>query len=137
MTKRAFGDPEPGANRSFDADRWRELGFSEESGLNWWRHRIDPPDALRWQRAEVTEPIDAVRWKIAGIGPNTVREWVYAKIDAREAVAWTELGFTVVDAPTGCAWRQRLRRRHPSLFPPVPSLTHATSSRRSAAVTRG
>jgi hypothetical protein len=83
---------------TFDPERWRELGFSKESALGWFKHRIEPQEALRWQRAEVTEPIDAVRWKIAGIGPDTVREWVYAKIDAREAVAWTELGFTVVEA---------------------------------------
>jgi hypothetical protein len=83
---------------NFDPELWRELGFAREDALSWWRHRIDPHDALRWQRAEVSEPIDAVRWKIAGIGPDTVREWVYAKIDAREAVAWTELGFSVVEA---------------------------------------
>jgi hypothetical protein len=98
MTKRDFEQPEPSDHRPFDPERWRELGFSPDRGLIWWRHRIEPEDALRWQRAEVTEPIDAVRWKIAGIGPETVREWVYATIDAREAVAWTELGFNVAEA---------------------------------------
>ncbi len=101
MTSPVPGRPDPGDprdRRRFDAERWRELGFSRESGLAWFEHRIEPQDALRWQRAEVVEPIDAVRWKIAGIGPDTVREWVYAKIDAREAVAWTELGFNVADA---------------------------------------
>ena len=98
MTSPVPGRPDPGHDRRFDAERWRELGFSRESGLAWWKHRIEPGDALRWQRAEVAEPIDAVRWKIAGIGPDTVREWVYAKIDAREAVAWTELGFNVAEA---------------------------------------
>jgi hypothetical protein len=98
MTKCDFELPEPGDRRSFDPERWRELGFSRESGLMWWKNRIDLQDALRWHRAGVTEPIDAVRWKIAGIGPDTVREWVYAKVDAREAVAWTELGFNVAEA---------------------------------------
>ncbi len=101
MTSPVPGRPDPRDprdRRRFDAERWRELGFSRESGLAWFEHRIEPQDALRWQRAEVVEPIDAVRWKIAGIGPDTVREWVYAKIDAREAVAWTELGFNVADA---------------------------------------
>jgi hypothetical protein len=98
MTGRVPGRPDPGDHRRFDPERWRELGFSRESALAWFKHRIEPPDALRWQRAGVAEPIDAVRWKIAGIGPDTVREWVYAKIDAREAVAWTELGFNVAEA---------------------------------------
>lgn len=98
MTSPVPGRPEPGDHRRFDPERWREVGFSSESGLAWFKHRIEPQDAVRWQRAEVTEPIDAVRWKIAGIGPDTVREWVYAKIDAREAVAWTELGFNVAEA---------------------------------------
>jgi hypothetical protein len=98
MTSPPPGPPDPRDHRRFDPEPWRELGFSSESGLAWFKHRIEPQDALRWQRAEVAEPIDAVRWKIAGIGPDTVREWVYAKIDAREAVAWTELGFNVADA---------------------------------------
>jgi hypothetical protein len=98
MTKCDFEDPAPDGRRKFDPERWRELGFSRERGLLWWKNRIDVEDAVRWRRAGVTEPIDAVRWKIAGIGPNTVREWVYAKIDAREAVAWTELGFNVAEA---------------------------------------
>jgi hypothetical protein len=98
MTSPVPGRPDPGDHRRFDPELWRELGFSSESGLDWFKHRIEPQDAVRWQRAEVTEPIDAVRWKIAGIGPDTVREWVYAKIDAREAVAWTELGFNVAEA---------------------------------------
>jgi hypothetical protein len=98
MTRPVPGQPDPREPRRFDAERWRDLGFSRESGLAWFEHRIEPQDALRWQRADVAEPIDAVRWKIAGIGPDTVREWVYAKIDAREAVAWTELGFSVADA---------------------------------------
>jgi hypothetical protein len=98
MTSSGHGQPDSGDHRRFDPERWRDLGFSKESALAWFKHRIEPQDALRWQHAEVTEPIDAVRWKIAGIGPDTVREWVYAKIDAREAVAWTELGFNVPEA---------------------------------------
>jgi hypothetical protein len=98
MTKTTFDQPEPDDHGPFDAVTWETLGMSREAGLAWWKHRIDPGDALRWQRAGVAEPIHAVRWKIAGIGPETVREWVYAEIDAREAVAWTELGFTVADA---------------------------------------
>jgi hypothetical protein len=98
MTSPVPGRPDPRDHRRFNPERWRELGFSTESGLAWFEHRIEPRDALRWQRADVGEPIDAVRWKIAGIGPDTVREWVYAKIDAREAVAWTELGFNVAEA---------------------------------------
>ncbi|HTX08295.1 MAG TPA: hypothetical protein VME22_06765 [Solirubrobacteraceae bacterium] len=98
MTNPVPGRPDAEDHRRFDPERWRELGFSRESGRAWFTHRIEPRDALRWQRAEVTEPIDAVRWRIAGIGPDTVREWVYAKIDAREAVAWTELGFNVAAA---------------------------------------
>jgi hypothetical protein len=98
MTEGDHHQPDPGEQRPFDLESWREHGFSEESGLDWWRHRIDPAEALRWQRVAVAEPIDAVRWKIAGIGPDTVREWIYAKIDAREAVAWTEMGFSVAEA---------------------------------------
>jgi hypothetical protein len=98
MTEGGHHQPDPGEQRPFDLESWREHGFSEQSGLDWWRHRIDPAEALRWQRVAVAEPIDAVRWKIAGIGPDTVREWIYAKIDAREAVAWTEMGFSVAEA---------------------------------------
>ena len=98
MTKTTFDQPEPDDRGPFDAEAWEALGISPEAGLTWWKYRIDPGDALRWQRAGVAEPLDAVRWKIAAVGPQTVREWVYAEIDAREAVAWTELGFTVDQA---------------------------------------
>lgn len=90
--------PEPDDRGPFDPEQWRALGMSKDDGLLWWKHRIDPRDALRWQRAAVSKPIDAVRWKIAGVSPDTVREWIYAKIDAREAVAWNELGFSVAEA---------------------------------------
>lgn len=100
MTETTFEQPapEPEDRRRFDAEPWRALGMTREAGLAWWKHRILPGDALRWERAGVPKPIDAVRWKIAGIAPDTVREWIYAEIDAREAVAWTELGFSVADA---------------------------------------
>jgi len=98
MTETTFEQPEPDDRTTFDPEAWKILGISEQDGLLWSRHRIRLGDALRWRRAEVSEPIDAVRWKIAGVAPDTVREWVYAKIDAQEAVAWTELGFDVAEA---------------------------------------
>jgi hypothetical protein len=98
MTETTFESPEPDDRERFDPEPWETLGISKQVGLSWWRHRIAPADALRWRRAGVTEPIDGVRWKIAGVSPDTVREWIYAKIDAREAVGWTELGFSVPKA---------------------------------------
>ncbi len=98
MTETTFEQPEPDDRAAFDPEPWRALGISEPDGRVWSRHRIGPIDALRWRRAGVSEPIDAVRWKIAGVTPDTVREWMYAKIDAREAVGWTELGFNVAEA---------------------------------------
>jgi hypothetical protein len=92
------GTPERDDRGPFDPEQWRALGMSKEDGLLWSKHRIGPRDALRWQRAGVSKPIDAVRWKIAGVGPDTVREWIYAEINAREAVAWNELGFSVAEA---------------------------------------
>jgi hypothetical protein len=134
MTDRGFERLEPGG---FDPERWRELGFTKESALSWCKHRIGLQDAVRWRRAGVTEPIDAVRWKIAGIGPDTVREWVYAKIEAREAVAWTELGFSVVEARKekragrtavqayGRAHRVRTAVSYPPAPPPPPGRRRA------------
>ena len=98
MIKTTFEPPDPDDRGQFDPEPWRAVGLTTEDGLRWWEHRVDPASALRWQRAGVSEPIDAVRWKIAGVSPGTVREWIYAKIDAREAVAWNELGFSVADA---------------------------------------
>jgi hypothetical protein len=98
VTETTFEQPEPDDRTAFDPEPWRALGISEPDGRVWCRHRIGPGDALRWRRAGVSEPIDAVRWKIAGVTPDTVREWIYAKIDAREAVGWTELGFNVAEA---------------------------------------
>jgi hypothetical protein len=98
VTETTFEQPEPDDRAAFDPEPWRALGISEPDGRVWCRHRISPGDALRWRRAGVSEPIDAVRWKIAGVTPDTVREWIYAKIDAREAVGWTELGFNVAEA---------------------------------------
>ena len=94
----AMGQPEPGPRRTFDAEQWQALGIARDEGESWWRHRIEPADALRWRRAGVTAPIDAVRWKIAGVDPGTIREWVYAEIDASEAVVWAELGFNAARA---------------------------------------
>ena len=98
MSGYSLDPPEPDDRGPFDPEQWRALGMSKEDGLIWCKHRIDPRDALRWQRAGVSKPIDAVRWKIAGVSPDKVREWIYAKIDAREAVAWNELGFSVAEA---------------------------------------
>ena len=98
MTETTFEQPEPDDRTGFDPDPWTTLGISEDDGYLWWKHRIDPGSVLRWRRAGVPDPIDAVRWKIAGVTPDTVREWTYAKIDAREAVGWTELGFNVAQA---------------------------------------
>lgn len=98
MTRTTFDRPEPDDRSSFDPEAWEAVGISARDGRKWSQHRIEPADAARWRRAGVAEPIDAVRWKIAGVSPDTVREWVYAEIDAREAVGWTELGFNVVQA---------------------------------------
>lgn len=98
MIRHSLDPLEPEDRGPFDPERWRALGMSTEDGLIWFKHRIDPGDALRWQRAGVSKPMDAVRWKIAGVSPDTVREWIYAEINAREAVAWNELGFSVVEA---------------------------------------
>lgn len=98
MTDTAFEQPEPDRRGEFDAEQWKAIGIAKQEGECWWKHRIEPADALRWRRAGVSEPIDAVRWTVAGIDPGTVREWTYAEIDAREAVVWTELGFNVARA---------------------------------------
>lgn len=98
MTETTFEPPEGDDAKQFDPQAWQALGMSREEGLAWFKHRMQPGDALRWRRAGVSEPIEAVRWKIAGVGPERVGEWIYAKIDAREAVAWNELGFSVAEA---------------------------------------
>lgn len=129
MTRTTFEQREPDDQARFDPECWKALGISEHDGLGWWKHRIDPGGALRWRRAGVPEPIDAVRWKIAGVRPDTVREWMYAKIDAREAVGWTELGFNVAEArkhkragrtPVQAYGRQH--RLHAHAAPPGPPL---------------
>ncbi|MGP0052087.1 MAG: hypothetical protein ACLPZR_25060, partial [Solirubrobacteraceae bacterium] len=98
MTDANFEQPEPSRRRRFDAEEWQTLGIAKDEGESWWKHRIEPADALRWRRAGVPAPIDAVRWRIAGVDPSTVREWIYAEIDAREAVVWAELGFNAARA---------------------------------------
>ena len=98
MTETRSEQPEPGPRRPFDAEEWRILGIAKAEGEVWFKHRIVPADALRWQRAGVSDPMDAVRWRIAGVDPRSVREWIYAEIDAREAVVWAELGFNAASA---------------------------------------
>jgi hypothetical protein len=98
MTETTFRQPEPEPERRFDPEAWESIGISRAEGENWFRHRIAPGEALSWRRAEVSEPLEAVRWKIAGVHPGTVREWEYAKIEAREAVVWAELGFNAARA---------------------------------------
>jgi hypothetical protein len=98
MTGTTFDQPEPDRHGEFDAEPWAALGIAKQEGESWWKHRIEPADALRWQRAGVSRPLDAVRWKIAGVDPSVVREWIYAAIDAQEAVVWTELGFNAARA---------------------------------------
>lgn len=93
-----FEQPNPDDPRAFDAEPWKAAGIPEQDGIVWSTHRIQPVEAVRWRRAGVSVPLDAVRWKIAGVSPDTVREWIYSKIDAREAVGWTELGFSVANA---------------------------------------
>jgi hypothetical protein len=98
MTKTTFEPPEPDPPRRFDPEPWESIGISGAEGEGWWRHRIEPGQALSWRRAGVSEPLEAVRWKTAGVDPGKVREWVYAEIDAREAVVWAELGFDAAGA---------------------------------------
>ena len=98
MTGGAFHHPEPDDRSWFDAKPWEIVGISEQEAMAWWERRFRPADAQRWRDAGVPEPIDAVHWRTAGVSPDKVREWVYAKIDAREAAAWIELGFTVAEA---------------------------------------
>jgi hypothetical protein len=93
MTKTTFEQPEPDPRRRFDPQAWEALGISRHDGERWWKHLIEPADALAWRHAGVTEPLEAVRWKIAGVDPSTVHSWAKADIDAREAVVWSELGF--------------------------------------------
>jgi hypothetical protein len=98
VTETTFEDPGSEPRRTFNAEEWERLGIAESEALIWWRDRIEPGDALRWQRAGVATPIDAVRWRIAGVDPGTVREWIDASIDAGEAVVWAELGFDAARA---------------------------------------
>ena len=90
--------PEPDARRSFDARPWETVGISEQDALAWSERKFHPAEAQRWQHAGVSDAADAVSWKIAGVVPDRVREWLYVEIDAREAAAWIELGFTVAEA---------------------------------------
>lgn len=131
MTKTTFEQPEPEERGPFDPKQWEAVGIAKDDGLGWWKHRIDPGDAVAWQRAGVREPIDAVRWKIAAVTPDTVREWIRAEIDAREAVGWTELGFSVVDARhhkrAGRTPVQAYGRRHRTRPAPPPPQTRAAA----------
>jgi hypothetical protein len=94
----ASGRPEPDDRSSFDVEAWERSGIPRQDALAWWGRRFQPADAQRWRQAGVAEPIQAMRWKIAGVDPDAVREWLYVKIDAHEAAAWLELGFTVAQA---------------------------------------
>ena len=98
MTQERPDRPEPIDRRSFDARPWETVGISKQDALAWSERRFEPDEAQRWQQAGVSDPADAISWKTAGVGPDRVREWLYVKIDAREAAAWIELGFTVAEA---------------------------------------
>ena len=98
MTRLPPDRPEPDDWRSFDARPWETVGISKQAALAWSARRFQPAEARHWQQAGVSEPAEAVSWKTAGVGPDRVREWLFVKIDAREAAAWIELGFTVAEA---------------------------------------
>lgn len=98
MTGNPSGHPEREGRPPFDAKQWESVGISEPEALAWWQRRFRPDDAQRWRQAGIVEPIEAIQWKIAGVRPANVREWLYVKIDAHEAAAWMELGFTVAEA---------------------------------------
>ncbi|MBV8990903.1 MAG: hypothetical protein JO372_20310 [Solirubrobacterales bacterium] len=98
MTGNPPGRPEPEERSSFDWSQWEIVGIPEPEALAWWERRFRPNDAQRWRQAGISQPIEAIRWKTAGIGPANVGEWLYVKIDAHEAAAWMELGFTVAEA---------------------------------------
>jgi hypothetical protein len=130
MSDAGFEHLEPDKPWRFDPEEWTTLGITTEQGATWWKHRIGPGDALRWRRAGVSEPIDAVRWKIAGVSPGTVREWLYSEIDARQAVAWTELGFNAAGArkhkragrtPVQAYGREQRMYSAAAQAPPVPA----------------
>jgi hypothetical protein len=95
---RRFNDPEDRNRPPEDLTAWLAAGIRRVDAQVWRRWNFSLEDAKRWRAAGVTEALTAAQWQVAGAAPDTVSEWVDAKITVGEAIRWHEFGFDLEQA---------------------------------------
>jgi hypothetical protein len=77
---------------------WLTAGLRRTEALSWRRWNFTLEDALKWRTSGVAEALLAAQWQAAGVKPDTVGDWVDAKIGPGEAIRWHEFGFGLDEA---------------------------------------
>jgi hypothetical protein len=95
---RRFNDPEDSNRPPEDLTAWLAAGLRRVEAQLWRRWNFSLDDAKRWRAAGVMEALTAAQWQVAGAAPDTVSEWVDAKITVGEAIRWHEFGFNLEQA---------------------------------------
>jgi hypothetical protein len=95
---RRFNDPEDRNRPPEDLTAWLAAGLRRVDAQAWRRWNFTLDDAKRWRAAGVGEALTAAQWQVAGAEPDTVGEWMDARITVGEAIRWHEFGFNLEQA---------------------------------------
>jgi hypothetical protein len=95
---RRFNDPEDRNRPPEDLTAWLAAGLRRVDAQAWRRWNFTLDDAQKWRAAGVAEALTAAQWQVAGAEPDTVGEWMDARITVGEAIRWHEFGFTLEQA---------------------------------------
>jgi hypothetical protein len=79
---------------------WLAAGLRRVAALSWRRWNFTLDEALTWRTRGVAEPLLAAQWQAAGVQPDTVGDWIDARIGPGEAIRWHEFGFGLDEART-------------------------------------
>jgi hypothetical protein len=95
---RRFNDPDDRNERPEDLTAWLAAGLRRVEAQAWRKWNFTLAEARRWRAAGVGEALTAAQWQVAGATPDTVSDWVDARITVGEAIRWHEFGFDLKQA---------------------------------------
>jgi hypothetical protein len=95
---RRFDGGDDGSRPPEDLGAWSAAGWRRIDAVAWRSWNFTLAEAQRWRKAGVTTALSAAQWQTAGVDPDTVRDWMAAKIGSAEAIRWHEFGYDLEQA---------------------------------------
>jgi hypothetical protein len=81
-----------------DLTAWLAQGMRRIEAKAWRRWNFELSEAQAWRKVHVSDALNAAQWQAAGVTPETVKDWVDARISSHEAVRWHEFGYNLKEA---------------------------------------